>query len=514
MSNLISNKNFFTFFLFVILISLSYAVSANNISQHLKSCKKSFKNVTNGTERVHNLSARLDRVLEEEKIWLHQHPILSWDLHEFRIKLDYLLNQEFSFSDSLRIQEKLDGLVLPWIFWKSINPKFFISIKDPDKDLKKNIQEWVELSLGRTLNEVELQALEEAYNYTVKWDIMVDIQYFTKQKILKAAGFSERDLDQLGQKTPFRGNEKVSLQIPQRTSTEAHLKAKGYNPAYTRGMDAIEELVAVGKQLREKSVNPYTTHIPYFAKKLREYITYMETGINNSIQREQFELLKKYTEIIIKEEGVTYEQWIAISLRLPDILSNEKPDIIDPSIVQELLKLFPETIVLPTTIGEIGIIPLNTIRSERIEPIGLVTSKRVVDGKEEVPLGFAFHDILHIWASDGVEARFYSEIAKRRDSLSVEKGQNVELAYHILTHETSTGVIISYLTPETFRRTTFLDNPKKIEDNIKTELRPLISEVSKGNDHKGLIDLSGGIDQAIQTIVNDFKQIFDEIQNK
>ena len=513
MSKLIKNKSFFTFFLFVILISPSYAISENNISKHLKSCKEFFKNVTNGTERVRNLSARLDRVLEEEKTWLHQHPILSWDLYEFRIKLDYLSNQEFSLSDSLRIQEKLDGLVLPWIFWKSINPEFFISIKDPDKDFKKNIQEWAELSLGRTLNEVELQALEKAYNYTVKWDIMVDIQYFTKQKILKAAGFSEKDLDQLGQKILFRGSEKVSLQIPQRTSAEARLRAKGYNSAYTRGMDEIQELIAIGKQLREKSVNPYTTHIPYFAKKLMEYITYMETGINNSTQRKQFELLKKYIEMIIREESVTYEQWIAISLRLPDILSAETPNVIDPSIVQELTSHFPKLIVLPTTVGEIGIIPLNSIRSERIEPVGLVTSRRNVDGKEEEPLGFAFHDILHIWASDGTKAHFYSELAKGRDSLSVEKGKNIELAYHILTHETSSGIIINYLTPETARNPTFLDNLEKIENNIKTELRTLIAEISRNNGNpKGLIDLSGDSNQKIQTIVDDFKQAINEIQ--
>lgn len=90
-------------------------------------------------------------------------------------------------------------------------------------------------------------------------------------------------------------------------------------------MDEWEKWIAVGKQLREqKEADAYTVYFPYLARKLREDIAYMETGIKTSWQREQFELLKAYIALIIKEEAVTYEQWLAVSLRFSDILSNEE----------------------------------------------------------------------------------------------------------------------------------------------------------------------------------------------
>ena len=73
------------------------------------------------------------------------------------------------------------------------------------------------------------------------------------------------------------------LEIPPGTLTESYLRVRGYSPIYTRGMEEIEELIAVGKQLRK--VNPYETHVPYLGRKLREYIVFMETGITNSRQQ-------------------------------------------------------------------------------------------------------------------------------------------------------------------------------------------------------------------------------------
>ena len=91
----------------------------------------------------------------------------------------------------------------------------------------------------------------------------------------------------------MRGRRTIALEIPKRASIEAYLRMRGYLPAYIRGMDEIEELIAVGNQLREKEVNPYEDHIPYLARKLREYIAHMEIGIRNSTQEEQFDSFKR-----------------------------------------------------------------------------------------------------------------------------------------------------------------------------------------------------------------------------
>lgn len=536
MSNLIRSKIFLAIFLFISFADSSYAIPTESILKaNLITCEKSFINnifIKNtktidlkmeprtGEEHVRSLIMPLDWITEKQggmkvyQRWFHQNPILLKKLLEFRKTLESLLKQKPSLSDSLHMQEKLEQMVLPWGFWrprsnsrdaimigfeKTITSKaVFTLIKNPKKTFKRSLQEWGEFTLKRSLTEQEVQALEKAFNYEVERDTMVEVQYFTKQKILKEAGFSEKEMDLLGRKTVLRGSETVSVEIPQRTSEEARLRAKGYNSAYTRGMDEIQELIAVGKQLLEQNINPYTTHVPYFAKKLREYIAYMEKGIRYSTQREEFDLLKQYVEILIKEEGVTYEQFIMVSLRLPSILSTRNPDLTNNT-AQELVNNFPETFAFPTTVGKIGTISLNTIRSEKIEPIGLVNKRTDYDGAgEREPVFFSYHDIEHIKINrDGTHKGFYDKIKEKRENWPVEKGKNIELAYYILTHETPR-----------FRYKTFVDDPQHPQ-SIASFLRYKETDDAIS---KEVIDLSTDPDKKIQAVVDNFRQAFDEIQ--
>ena len=152
--------------------------------------------------------------------------------------------------------------------------------------------------------------------------------------------------------------------------------------------------------------------------------------------------------------------------------------------------------------GELGLISLNRTVSKKIEPVALVTRGKMIDGTFREPFGVSHHDIVHIKTGRG-EEQFYDRLEKKRENLSVEEGKNVELAYHLLTHETS-------------RKTTLIDSSENIiENDIRKGLLDLIrfaSQDSRGL--RGVINLTGPSDPQIQVIIGDFMKIFREIRGE
>lgn len=411
-------------------------------------CKKIFANKT--SKNSHTDPENSDYFIINHHLnmaipYIRNDPILLRHLEEFRADITPLLEGENPPPDLPHIQKKFNRLVLPWLFWRSTevntDSKSFLKMKFKDNN-GNNLQEWGEESLGRSLNEQEVQALEEAYSYDIGWeDIKLDVQFFTKQKILEEAGFSEKEMDQLGRKATLRGRKTIALEAPQRTSIETELTAQGYDPDNIKGIDEIEELMAVGKQLLDLKwdrIDIYTAHIPYLAQKLREYIAYMETAAGNSTQRKSFEQLKEYVEILIAEKGVSYDKWLAVSLRLADILSEVSYPI--HVMVRDLLWIFPNRIVMPTIAGVVGIMALNGTRSEKVESIALVKQDTLVDGNELTPISVVYHDKTHILHNAGTDKSFYDELKKLRGKLPVKIIQNAETAYHNLTHESSNKI--------------------------------------------------------------------------
>lgn len=226
MNNLIKIKKFLAIFLFLGFYQSkpSYAVSVmdglNYFKMGITFCEKKFTNKVMeprmGKERVRQLVKRLDKAIEDKEDWLRQQaPTLLRYLYRFKTQAELFLTQRISLSASLNIQRKLDGLVLPWALWgtTTLGKAVFISIKDPEKSFKESFQEWGEVSIGRSLSEKEIQALTEIYSYSerrdveamsIGWDMMVATRYFLKQKILREAGFSEKEREQLGWKTVLR----------------------------------------------------------------------------------------------------------------------------------------------------------------------------------------------------------------------------------------------------------------------------------------------------------------------
>ena len=435
-------------------------------------------------------------------------PILLRYLEEFRTNVTPLLGKENSLSDLFRIQKRFDRLIFPWLFWRSAERDSKNLFKMEFRDNNRNrLQEWAEDSLGRSLNEQEVQALKEAYSYDIGWvDIRLDVQFFTKQKILKEAGFSEREMDQLGRKTTLRGRKTLVLEIPQRTSIETALRARGYEPDFIKGIDETEELKVAGKQLLDKldEIGIYTVHSPYLGQKLREYIAYMEEGISNSTQREKFDRLKEYVEILIEEEGVTYDKWLAVSLRLADILSESTNP--RPILLQNLLKILPKRIVMPTIAGLIGYMSLSGTRSEKVESIALVRQNTFVDGNELTPIGVVNHDKVHVTNNNGTDKSFYNELENLRGKLPVKIIQNAELAYHNITHESQNKVEFN---------SDFLEI---IIDTLRFELLSNFFRFQYIHQYKSEEEFEAvdpeDLKRKAQVIIDDFTHVFNEINQR
>ena len=163
---------------------------------------------------------------------------------------------------------------------------------------------------------------------------------------------------------------------------------------------------------------------------------------------------------------------------------------------------------MPTTVGIVGFIPLNSMRNERIEPIGLVNKSVFVDGIWMEPIKVAFHDLEHVDINDGTDKHFYDEWKKRRNSVSVERGQNVELAYHLVTHESFVD-IMSVLSGSK-QSTTFNVVQEGVKTSINDEIIRLISRIQDKRELREIIDLSGNP----PSVADDFIQVFNKIQGE
>ena len=101
-----------------------------------------------------------------------------------------------------------------------------------------------------------------------------------------------------------------------------------------------------------------------------------------------------------------------------------------------------------------------------------------VHGRWKEPIEVVDHEGQHFKKSRGTDKKFYHEWEKKRDSVSVERGQNVELAYHILAREILAKIIIG-LEGVKREKMTFVNHPKDIEDNITEGIKTFIFQHSK-----------------------------------
>ena len=244
---------------------------------------------------------------------------------------------------------------------------------------------------------------------------------------------------------------------------EQSLKARGFNSAYTRGINEVNEWIAVADQMRKLEVNPYKTHIDYLADKARDHIAYIREGLTSSGGRaiRNLNRLERIVEHAIQERGVTYSWWLRFNYALSRVygyddvnssgmklpraderhLVNRFPTHADE---RHLVNRFPTHIVMPTIVGKMGVMAINRANRYNIHPVGLLKQEERGDGLRMMgPTQFFNHDIRHAIRLINMSSTYfvahygsiYDRLWQEVETLPVGKRQNVELALFALIHE-------------------------------------------------------------------------------
>ena len=373
--------------------------------------------------------------------------------------------------------------------------KHFVS----EKSLRRRVQKWGEGTLNRNLNKDERELLVEFYKHNltspdIKREILRDIT---------SVNFSKKEIEILSKREiRLGGKSAVKLKIPKKTQEAKELKAQGLNSAYHRGIDEINEWIAVREQLVRLKADPYETHVDYFADKMREHIEYIEQGIKSPSQKRELTHLKKYAKELLEKKKVTYYRWLNFHISLSKILQKnggffrnfrETREIIDFEI-----EGFPHVIAMPTKTGEMGIMAMNKGKAHGVHPLGLKNS-----GKDSHY--FFEHDISHFSGEGRINRDeleelnlFYSKLMQQTKSLPLEKRKNVELAFFVLTHESEYGIEIL--------------NFKDVLSNIDEEIAEVV--VTGNTEMNGLIDLTHDSYNKIRNLKDDFLEVSSQIQRE
>ena len=243
------------------------------------------------------------------------------------------------------------------------------------------------------------------------------------------------------------------FRAPPQKQTEKEMQKKGFDPDYTRGMNRLDEMLFVAEQLRKLNIDPNTTHIEYFAVKAFEHIEYAKQVILSEYGEDSMHMdLLKTQEILAKwkdkDKGITYKWWVRFNYRLAGILSGYYPGKIrKKEELQELMSLFPSSVLMPVTEGDFGIITITRLMSQDVYILGLLNKKETeVDGDIMNPIEFFIHDLEHVDLSSNhnrenspIEInymrRFHKKLIARIESLPFDQRKKMETAYFSLFHE-------------------------------------------------------------------------------
>ena len=298
------------------------------------------------------------------------------------------------------------------------------------------------------------------------------------------------------------------LTLPKKSRREEPLQDKGYSSFWTRGLNEVNEWIALKEQFIRLKANPHITYIDYFADQIPALIEYVKRGIASlpyaRERQKALEYLEKEANTTIDKQQVTYEWWIKFNYILSKIFSPSYQEILNDKIptddatilIDSLISLFPGKILIPTTKGGIGIIAFNRTHPLNIHALGLIKKEKTTHSRLISPEGFFLHDIGHANKSDHFSSplnqKFHSLFIERIQALSIEKRQNVEIIYFVLTHELNVD---------------FIAHPLHI-----TQLDPIIDIYYR--DFKDSIDLPVNYRQVrtqVEQASNDFKEIFSQI---
>ena len=107
---------------------------------------------------------------------------------------------------------------------------------------------------------------------------------------------------------------------PIRRDVEKKAIELGYTePVFYAGLNAIHQLTELGKDLRNRSINPKTTHIEDLEPFIPMHIHHIQEGLITSKQPKKLtdlNKLKKEAQIRMKNKQVTLYWWLLFNIRL------------------------------------------------------------------------------------------------------------------------------------------------------------------------------------------------------
>ena len=165
--------------------------------------------------------------------------------------------------------------------------------------------------------------------------------------------------------------------------------------------------------------------------------------------------MKKKAKETIAGENVTYKWWLQFNEELSEVLSDdrlndvllEKPQSVKDGEIESIISFFPLKMMVPTTIGKLGIMTFNRAENEGIYPLGLINKNhtKVNFFKRYVlwsPRRYMGHDLSHVvgqFFSDGLYSPghilFRKKILDSMENLPIDKRKKAEKIYFELTHE-------------------------------------------------------------------------------
>ena len=245
--------------------------------------------------------------------------------------------------------------------------------------------------------------------------------------------------------------EDIKLSPPTRKAEE--LRQKGYGPAWTKGIDQLNEWVEVRRQLQSLRANPYTTHIPYFADQIEAHLAFAKKEFSTMSEQRKTLLtnLKEKAKTAISNKEVTYEWWLNFNFELSIVLTNRTLNY-QEQLIAKIIPHFPLRMAVPTTQGEMGIITLNLAQSEGIYPLGLISQPKAVNDTISSSFEFLQHDIQHTYHSiSDIATNQYStghylrhkKMQALMENLPTEKRKRAELIYFTVTHESNYDSLLS-----------------------------------------------------------------------
>lgn len=281
---------------------------------------------------------------------------------------------------------------------------------------------------------------------------------------------------------------------------------KGYNKSYITGFDHIRLSLSLVQRLRqrflnERFINPYTTHIPWFANLIDTYITSIEISIKNQNSPDKnarlrlLNSLKEEAKSYKKDKWVTYHWWLIFNLRLSILVtprehrnknrllditedigalikkgrlevlyleyiynknstSNEDNDL---SLLFRLINEFPERIMIPITY-DLGIISTNITYGTGVYFIRLQSNPIDIRGHLRYPDDIFIRDIYHHVANKSIDNKpplFHPYFQRKLRALTILEREAVEYIYFQLNYEDfSFSEIINFKNPLTNTRST------------------------------------------------------------